>query len=302
MIALGNRFLLSILPLFAGLCVACGEKPEKLPTAEKVAELSESDRASAPPLYQLLYDSAFNPSLQALEQRTRILIWLRYMDFEDFQIQELKALHGRAREVADRVRASEAEIYARYETDLASTYQRVHNLLVSGAPLDDARFQSEATALLERNDHVKRDREIFSTRMQSISALIEEEQHFLQGLTPRQEMLFADVLFTLRATLEPLHQPEAFRKLAGSTFTPGDPGLLLAGDYDEARRPMNLAGLWSDQASETIAAPVLHEARLEMLLFLLLQEEACAPALDDALRSRGASGVAPSPPEPSVGD
>ena len=297
MFAPGNRFLLLILPLMAGTFIACSTNPEELPTAEKVAKLSDSDRASAPPLYQLLYDSAFNPGLQFLEQRTRILIWLRYMDFEDFQLQELKALQSRAKEVAERVRASETEIYARYETELEGTYQRVHELLVSGAPLDDVRFQSEATALLERNDHVKRDREIFSTRMQSISSLLEEQTHFLQGLTPRQEMLFADVLFTLRATLEPLHQPEAFRKLAGSTFTPGDPGLLLAGDYDEARQPMNLAGLWSDQASETISAPVLHEARLEMLLFLLLQEEAFAPALDDALRSIG--GSQSPPPEAS---
>ena len=73
--------------------------------------------------------------------------------------------------------------------------------------------------------------------------------------------------------------------------------LIVAGDYDEARQPMNLAGLWSDQASETISAPVLHEARLEMLLFLLLQEEAFAPALDDALRSIG--GSQSPPPEAS---
>ncbi len=64
---------------------------------------------------------------------------------------------------------------------------------------------------------------------------------------------------------------------------------------------MNLAGLWSDQASETISAPVLHEARLEMLLFLLLQEEAFVPALDDALRSKGGTSEPP-PPGSDAGD
>jgi len=281
--ALGHSLLFTTLALIVAICTACGEKKQKLPTAEKVAELSETDRASAPPLYQLLYDSAFNPDLQALEQRTRILIWLRYMEFEAFQLQELKSLHERGKEVAEQVRKTEAEIYARYEANLAEAYENIRTLLVDGKPLDDESFNTAAASLLKNNDHVKRDREIYSTRMQSIATLLEEEQHFLQGLTPRQEMLFADVLFTLRSSLEPIHQPEAFRAMAGSTFTPGDPGLLLAGDYDENRQPMNLAGLWSDQASETISSPVLHEARLEMLLFLVMQEDAFGPAIDDAL-------------------
>jgi hypothetical protein len=256
---------------------------------EKVQALSAVDSSATPPLYQLLYDSAFEPGAQSIEQRTRILIWLRYMGFERYQLLSLQSLHRRALEVASQVESQQKSIYSRYDSEVSSSYRRVHALLVAGTALDDPQFKEEAATLLTNADHIARDREAFSARTQSISSLLDEEQPFLQGLTPRQELLFPDVLFVLRATLEPISQPGAFRGLVGSTFTPGDPNLLLTGDYETSRKPMDLAGLWSDQASDTIAAPVLHEARLEMLLFLLLQEAALMPSIDDALLALSAN-------------
>jgi hypothetical protein len=47
------------------------------------------DRAGEPPLYQLLYDYAFLPEVQAAEQRVRILLWLRHMEFSSFQLRLL---------------------------------------------------------------------------------------------------------------------------------------------------------------------------------------------------------------------
>lgn len=265
----------------------CDAPPERLATEETVKALDRADQASAPPLYQVLYDSAFLPEVQYAEQRTRILIWLRWVGLEEHQLRELAGLHGRARTLRERVEHTQAEIIRAYEPDLVPAYNAIWDALRRGAPLDDPALAAAAEPVLSARKHKAREDELLAVRLQSVRALLDEEQEFLRQLTPRQEILFADLLFVLRRDLDPSANPGDFRALVGTLFSAGEPTLLLRGDFDPDRKPLNLGGLWTEQAEQDLTAPVLHEARRELLLYLLLQEPALPEAIDAAIAALG---------------
>ena len=56
---------------------------------------------------------------------------------------------------------------------------------------------------------------------------------------------------------------------------------MRLGLIDWARAPLNIGGLWSDEPPAEGGA--LHEARREVLLYLILLEPGLKPALDAAL-------------------
>ena len=79
------------------LCTGCEAEVEPLPTEVTVAASNKGiDRAEQPPLYQLIYDYAFLPEVQRSEQRVRILLWLKMMNFSDYQLRALLDLHEKA--------------------------------------------------------------------------------------------------------------------------------------------------------------------------------------------------------------
>ena len=86
--------LLSLLSL-----LSCAD-PQPLPAAaQALAEVEAEagvDRAALPPLYRQLYDYAFLPEIQEKEQRVRLLIWLKYMEFSRYQIGLLSDLRDRS--------------------------------------------------------------------------------------------------------------------------------------------------------------------------------------------------------------
>lgn len=288
-----NRALV-LLPL---LGLACQRPVPRLPTEERVKTLDQVDAATPPPLYQLLYDSAFLPDVQYNEQRTRILIWMRHVALEEHQIQELVSLHERAGVLRERLQRTQAEIVQSYEPELVPSYNAIFDALRGGAALDDPALAQLATPLLDTHRQRAREEELLTVRLQSVRALLDEEQDFLRSLTPRQEALFADVLFVLRRDLDAASNPGDFRALVGTLFSAGEPTLLLRGDFGTDRKPLNLGGLWSDQAAEDLTAPVLHEARRELLLYLLLQEPALPEAASAALAALQARRGEPAPSE-----
>lgn len=279
--------VLSLFLLVSMLPLGCDNPPEPLPTRAEVEQLDEADRATPPPLYQLLYDSAFLPEVQYEEQKTRILIWLRYVGMQEHQLRHLLALHERAAVLRNRVQETQREIIEGFEPQLLPTYRALFQRLSEGVPLDDPQLERDAAALLETRLQEAREEELLAVRMQSVRALLDEEQEFLRQLTPEQEILFPDVLFVLRRDIDHAATPGDFRALVGTLFSAGEPTLLLRGDFSTDRQPLNLGGLWSDAARDELSAPVLHEARRELLLYLLLQEPALPDAVDGALQALG---------------
>ena len=182
--------------------LSCQVQDQPLPTESKVQKLNQADMGSPPPLYQFLYDSAFIPEAQYAEQRTRILVWLRYCDFDEHQLRQLHTLHRRAATLRQRVERTQQEIVQGFELDLIPTYNAIHDMLREGYDLDDPALEQAAQALLETRRHAAREEEILSMRLQSVQALLDEEQEFLRLLTPRQEVYFPDLIFVLRRDLD----------------------------------------------------------------------------------------------------
>jgi hypothetical protein len=277
----------SLLILMLSLGLGCRAVPADLPVQERTAELDSLDSESAPPLYQFMYDSAFLPEVQATEQRARILVWLRYVDLETYQLRMLLGLHERAGVLRERLEASQQRIVLRHEPSLAPIYDGIYELLASGAPLDDPRLGQLAERLREARVQALRDDELLAIRMQSVRALLDEEQELLRTLSPQQEARFPDMVFALRRQLDMASTAGDFRVLVGSLYSVGDPTLLLRGDFEATREHLDIGGLWADDAKAELSGPVLHQARRELLLYLLLQEPALPEAVRAAQRARG---------------
>jgi len=277
---------------------ACVQASPELPTEERVAAIDALDESSTPPLYQYMYDSAFLPDVHRAEQRTRILVWLRHVELYDYQLTMLLGLHERAATLKQRIEAVQQKIIEQYEPQLVPAYDELFELLRAGAAVDDPRVEELAVGLAAQASAQARYEELLAIRLQSVRALLDEEQEFLRTLSPQQEALFPDAVFVLRRDLDLASNSGDFKALVGSLFSEGDPTLLLRGDFEATREPLDIGGLWSDQAKDEIKAPVLHEARRELLLYLLLQEPALPEAVQAALDASAATGGSASAPEP----
>jgi len=272
--------------LFGALCGAAGciAEPDPLPTEVLVAGAdARMDRAEEPPLYQLLYDYAFLPEVQAAEQRVRILIWLRHMDFSSFQLKLLADLHHRGQSELARIEAAQAGIVASYEPQLVATYDALWDGLTSGRALDDPELERAAQALLTQKLQFAREKELFALRAQGVAALLAAQQELLDTLTPRQEALLTDASFFLRHRLDPYANAGDFRTLIGSIYVAGEWGTLQKGSWDRDKYRLNLAALWTDQAIEDLQGPVFNQHRRALVLYMILLEPQVPEAVQGAL-------------------
>jgi len=296
----GTLLFVSLLSL-----AACRAEPSELPTQERVREVDALDAETVPPLYQFMYDSAFLPEVQVAEQRARLLVWLRWVELQEYQLQMLLKLHGRSTTLRERLETSQQRIVQRHEPQLAPHYDRVFELLSSGAALDDPRLGRVAEQLAESRVQQLRDDDLLAIRMQSVRALLDEEQELLRTLSPDQEARFPDMVFALRRQLDMASSSGDFRAMVGSLYSVGDPTLLLRGDFEATRQHLDISGLWVDDAKAELSGPVLHQARRELLLYLLLQETALPEAIEAALQvratARDSSAASPSVQPAPVG-
>ena len=261
--------------LLLAIALGCdGPEATPLPTAEAVSEV---DRTTQPPLYQLLYDTPALPSARIEQQRVRILIWLRHMRLTDDQLARLDTLRITAGERARRLAEAETQVLEETRASEDAIYARIWASLESGATVDAPEMGDATERLKELRAGGQRERDLLALRMEGLRSVLDAESAFLMTLTPRQEALFADSLFFLRHRLDPVGSPSDFRVLVGSVYDPGQFDVLTRGTSDAARQRLNIGGLWSDDPQ--IEGHALHDARREVLLFLALQE----PGLEEAI-------------------
>jgi len=246
-----------------------------MPTAQAVAEAVDHD--AQPPLYQLLYSAPLLPTSQPEQQRVRILIWLRHMDFGDAQLEQLDNLRVELADRAQQLNDAERKLAVPYQADEDEIYQQLWERLSAGAPADAPEVAALTVRLAALQKGSDRERSLLTARIQAIRSSLNAEAPFLATLSPRQEALLADALFFLRNHLDPIANPGDFRVLVGSTYAPGQNAVLTRGTSRWAREPLNIGGLWSDEPP--LSGGSLHEARREVLLFLALME----PGLDEAI-------------------
>ena len=145
-----------LLALLLWTAVGCKTSdPTPLPTAEAVTQL---DRATQPPLYQLLYDDPAVPRARAEHQRVRILIWLRHLGLTEQQLVKLEELHKTAAEREQRLRDAEQRIVDETAAQEDEIYQRLWDSLSSGAAVDAPEMGDATEALKELRAGGERER------------------------------------------------------------------------------------------------------------------------------------------------
>lgn len=275
-----------VLPALLTVLVACADPPEPLPTEQAVAEV---DRAALPALYRRLYDYAFLPEVQHDEQRVRLLIWLRAMDFNRFQLARLEELAATfARERAG-LEATHAAIVAEHEPRVREVYGQLWDALRAGAP------DAELDRLAQRLDAVRvREAELLTLRSRSVRTLLELERPFLDALTGDQSTRLADATFLLRHRLDPYANPGDFAALVGTVATAGQFGVLTRPTFDPNEDHLDIGRLWTSAGTPSGAA--FPELRAEVVLYMVLLEPALPEAIAAArsLRATGGSEEAKS--------
>jgi hypothetical protein len=279
------------------LTLACVDPPQPLPAEAAAAAV---DRAALPPLYQELYDYAFLPAIQDKEQRVRLLIWMRHIRLDRYQLGLLQELHARFTKERTELEARQAAIVAEHEPKAGAVYDELWAAMGRGA--DDA----ELARIGEGLSAVKvREADLLDLRARSVRALIEAEQPFLKTLRPDQEALFTDATFLLRHRLDPYANPGDFKALVGTIYQAGDFGTLTKPTFDPAEDHLDIGGLWSEEPQDR-AGTRFPEARREVILYMVLLEPALPEALTAALALREDAGpagapVPPAAPEPAPG-
>lgn len=280
--------------MLLALLLACAPTPMKLPTEAEVAAAPERDDDA--PLYRKLYSFGFLPETQSAEQRVRLRIWLRHLDFDRYQLELLQELAARVDRERREVEARQREIVGSYEPQVAGVYQQLWTALDADASKEELAKIGDGLDIIHQ-----REQELLELRGRSVRTVFEIEAPFLQTLTPKQETKFSDSLFLLRHRLDPYANPGDFKALVGSVYVAGEFGTLSKTTFDPDEDHLNIGGLWSEKP-ETLTGPFFPDARREVLLYMVLLE----PTLPDAINAELAhapsrrSGVPASPTDPST--
>jgi len=253
--------------------ISCASEPTPLPTEEAVAVF---DRQAAPPLYQLLYTAPILPGDSTLQAQLRMLIWMRHMGLNASQLDQLEWLRAMSAERGERIRQTETEVAERYIGEETLVYTAILEQVSAGVPIDDPIFEPLLSQLTELRAGGERESEMMKIRMEGMRSILEAESEFLRSLSRSQEAMLVDALFVLRNRLDPIANPGDFRALVGTTYEPGQYAVLTRGTGEGARDPLNIGALWTEGE---LTGYALHQARREVLLYLILLE----PGLEEAI-------------------
>lgn len=275
-----------------GLTLSCGTEPDALPTQEDAEAATEAMVEVRPPMVQLLYDYAFLPEVQAKEQRVRILIWLRWMDFDGYQLRALREAWEKADGERRLIEERQAATVALYEPQVGEVYDAIWQELAQGKTLDDPAVVAAAEPLVQERMHKTRERELLELRLQGIDEVLRAGAPLLESLSPAQEARLSDSLFFLRHSLDPYANPGDFNALVGTTFSPGDYGTLKRGQWDPQTDQNDIAMLWSEPEDRD-GSPVFPDVKRELLLYLILLE----PTLPEAIAAEEGSRSEPELPD-----
>ena len=254
-------------------CIACSTDPTPMPTEELVAQTTELD-----PTYQLIYDTHAIKTPDSNQQRVRILLWLKRMNCNVSQLQKLDELRKIAIEKYTTLQEIELREAQKAQELYTPFFNQMWDSMRTGAELTDTEVQ-KAVETFQSTVATQEESPSLDVRLETIKSILDAEEDFLRSLSPEQESTIVDALYFLRYKLDPIGNPQDFSLLVGNTFEPGQYAILLKGTSELAQQSGNIGGLWSDQPELT--GRVLHEAKREVVLYLILLE----PALEEAIRA-----------------
>jgi hypothetical protein len=256
-----------------------------MPAEEAVNHIEEAP----PPIYQLLYDAPVLSETQYALQRVRILMWLVHLDLSTTQLNALEQLRATTQERRGALIAAERAAAQEQEPQEQAVYDVLFEALQQGIPLDDPSLAGQMATLtaLRTSDG---DTSRVQLRLEAMRATMSVLGDFIRTLSQTQENMIADALFFLRNQLDPVGNPGDFNALVGTLYEPGQYAVLTRGTGEEALKPLNIGGLWSDNPGLT--GRTLHNAQREVILYLALLEPGMEEAIQAALVLRQGSAPA----------
>ncbi|MBM76039.1 MAG: hypothetical protein CMK59_11615 [Proteobacteria bacterium] len=258
--------------LFSLFLNGCNTTETPLPAQESAEDYASNNYSS--PLYQILYSGHAQPSRE--QQRVRILLWIQSMNFERTQLLKLDSLHKEVLARQKKIVETEQELLEFFLKQENPIYNKIWDALKAG---EDPSSLPDLEQLRNIRNNRSPQKDLLKLRVNSIQSILEAESSFLKDLTPTQEQKMVDALFFLRHKLDPIGTPGDFKALIGSTYEPGQYAVLTRGTSNVSQQNLNIGGLWTD--TEQLSGKELHEARREVVLYLLLLE----PALNEAIRA-----------------
>ena len=124
--------------------MGCSTEPTPMPTEELVAAVPELNTA-----YQLIYETQYMTSMDANQQRVRILLWLKRMNCNISQLQKLEDLRIVAQEKILQLKAIETQKHKVSQETYTPLFNQLWDLMRTGVELDDPQVQQIVTALEE---------------------------------------------------------------------------------------------------------------------------------------------------------
>lgn len=268
---------------------ACTSEPTEMPTEKTISELQPSE---IPASYQLLYHSSELKRPDPNQQRLRILIWLDRMNCNVSQLELLEQLRKQVVEKEKQLKNQEIEREKQIIQQQTPIYNQIWDAMRQGKDLDS----EEITPLLETLNQLRLEEEgktLLDPRLEAIKSILDLEQNFLQSLSPEQEATIIDALYFMRYILDPIGNPKDFSLLVGNTYEPGQYAILLKGTSELAKQSGNIGGLWTDEPELT--GRVLHEARREVILYLVLLDPELEGAIRAAKERQSSASQSPTP-------
>ena len=253
----------------------------ELPQA--AAEPTALEAAEASPLVEVLYAEPQGE----LQDRVRLLIWLRSAELSE---DELRAIEG----LRERVVAHHAEAVAERALADQEASARVSPLLlelerglVQGS-LDQESAAALAARVAEARSQVS-DPRVASLR--EVEAVLAEGQALVDLLGGGRKRSLANALFVLRAEAGEGVRPALYEGILGRPWDPGDFATLRRSSSPPRQDQLDPGGLWTLEAG-ALTTNQLEGEQLLVVAALLLEQEQLGPAISALL--------GPSEPEPGL--
>lgn len=244
----------------------------ELPQA--AAEPTVLEEAPGSPLVEQLYAEPEGE----LQDRVRLLIWLRSAELSEEELRRLRELrlavvshHAVAR--LERERAAQE---AALEVD--PVLRELEQALLAGT-LDEEGAAALAERLASARSQVTDSR---VADLREVEAVLGEGQALVDLLGPGRKRSLANALFVLRAEVGEGVRPALYEGILGRPWDPGDFATLRRAKSPPKQDQLDPGGLWTLEAGE-LTTNQLEGEQLLVVAALLLEQEQLEPVIASML-------------------
>lgn len=248
----------------------------------------EAPDEAGDPLYQRLYQDEYGEAAQAVGQRARMLVWLRWMELNPEQLTSLGTLLVFVAEQRGLDEAQMAALGARESAELVPIYEQLIVALADQTPPDAAALARWSEQLRAAQAKLKAAGDVRAEQRARTKAILLRARRWIAALQPTQMRRVGDARFFLRRRLGPLVNPGHHSWVIGGHWDAGDFDALRY-QSDEGQTPhMDIGGLWASEAARAQPVERLRVHQATTTLAMAVSEPGLMAAIEVAQGERSA--------------